>query len=119
MRRQQAKDMIIEGVRRLVVSAIDYSAFITDPWDQALTTWATSYLEAFSAHPNTIRLLATTPVRCEALIVQYGAAAGKLLRAGWPAAEILKVIIAMESFRSRIGTRRRRTRTDGRRGGAR
>ncbi|BBH69779.1 tetracycline repressor, C-all-alpha domain protein [Actinoplanes sp. OR16] len=92
------KDAIVEGVRHLVVSGIDYSAFALEPWDAALGAWARSYLDAFAAHPNTIRLLATTPVRADALLRQYEAAVACLLRAGWPSSEVMHVITAVESY---------------------
>jgi AcrR family transcriptional regulator len=93
-----SKAEIIEGVRAIVVSKIDYFDFGVAPWDIALKGWARSYLAAFSAHPNTIGLLATTPVSSEELIQQYEAAAAALLEAGWPASEVLFVITAIESL---------------------
>jgi AcrR family transcriptional regulator len=92
------KDAIVEGVRHLVVSGVDHATFALAPWDVALAAWARSYLAAFAAHPNTIRLLATTPVRADALLRQYEAAVACLLRAGWPDAEIMFVITTVESY---------------------
>jgi AcrR family transcriptional regulator len=92
------KDAIVEGVRHLIVSGIDHAGFALDPWDEALTGWARSYRAAFAAHPNTIRMLATTPVRADALLRQYEAAVGCLLRAGWPDAEVMHVITTIESY---------------------
>ena len=63
-----------------------------------LAAWARSYLAAFAEHPNTIRLLATTPVRAGALLRQYEAAVGCLLRAGWPDADVMHVITTVESY---------------------
>ncbi|GIF21579.1 AcrR family transcriptional regulator [Actinoplanes tereljensis] len=93
-----SRDAIVEGVRHLVVAGIDHGGFALDPWDEALTAWARSYLAAFAAHPNTIRMLASTPVRADALLRQYEAAVGCLLRAGWPDAEVMHVIITVESY---------------------
>jgi AcrR family transcriptional regulator len=92
------KRTIIEGVRDLVVSRIDADVFTTLPWPDALRAWGRSYLRAFAAHPQTIRLLATTPVRAPALIAQYEAAARALLAAGWPEGEVMHVITGVESY---------------------
>jgi AcrR family transcriptional regulator len=92
------KAEIIEGVRHLVVSGIDYSAFGSAPWDIALKAWGRSYLSAFAAHPNTIPLLATTPVSAVALVAQYDAAAAALMQAGWPDTEVMHVVTAVESL---------------------
>jgi len=93
-----SKSTIIEGVRELVVSSIDPSVFETLPWPEALAEWARSYLRAFAAHPHTIALLATTPVRAAAFVVQYETAAQALLKAGWPDDQVMQVITSVESY---------------------
>ena len=89
---------VIELVRRRVASTIDPSVFATTPWDEALTAWARSYREAFSRHTGAIRLLATGTVRDPGVVESYRAAARSLRAAGFPAARIMSVITATESF---------------------
>ncbi|GAA2625892.1 TetR/AcrR family transcriptional regulator C-terminal domain-containing protein [Paractinoplanes durhamensis] len=92
------KEAIVEGVRHLVVAGIDHTPFALTPWPEALSAWARSYLAAFAAHPHAIRLPAAAPVRTGALLRQYEAAVGCLLRAGWPDHEVMHVITAVESY---------------------
>ncbi|MGO1311447.1 MAG: TetR/AcrR family transcriptional regulator, partial [Brevibacterium aurantiacum] len=61
---------LIELMRARIVADIDVAAFASVgtsaraiPWERALEFWARSYLRAFAAHPNLIRLLATTEIR--------------------------------------------------------
>lgn len=89
---------VIEMVRVLVSRRIDDSAFDRMPWDEAFVVWAQSYLDAFSAHPGAVRLLATEPIRDPSLIAAYGPVVSGLRRAGFPDDEILAVIIAAENF---------------------
>jgi AcrR family transcriptional regulator len=89
---------VIELVRVLVTNRIDGSAFDSLPWDEALPIWARSYLDAFSAHPTAIRLLATEPVRDPSIVAVYNSVASGLRRAGFPDDQILAVITAAENF---------------------
>ena len=89
---------VIELLRVLATNRIDGSAFDTLPWDQAFPLWARSFLEAFSAHPAAIRLLATEPVRDPSLVAVYSSVASGLRRAGFPDDEIMAVITAAENF---------------------
>jgi AcrR family transcriptional regulator len=92
------RSQVIELVRMLVTKRIDDSAFDRLPWDEAFTVWAQSYLDAFSAHPASIRLLATEPVRDPSLVAAYSPVASGLRRAGFPDHQILAVITAAENF---------------------
>lgn len=89
---------LIELVRVLATSRVDGSAFDTLPWDEAFPIWAQSFLDAFSAHPAAIRLLATEPVRDPSLVAIYNSIASGLRRAGFPDDEILGIITAAEDF---------------------
>ncbi|MGE0819639.1 MAG: TetR/AcrR family transcriptional regulator [Candidatus Nanopelagicales bacterium] len=92
-----SKAVIIEGVRDLVVSEMDYSAFGTERWDVALEAWARSYRDAFAAHPNTVTLLYTTPVDADATYVMYEAVTAGLAGGGWPV-EMTVPIMAMVEY---------------------
>src|SRR3954470_769892 len=83
---------LIERVRVAATRRIDGSAFDELPWDEALAVWARSFLDAFSAHPKAIRLLATEPVRDRSLVAVYCAVASGLRRAGVPDDRIITVI---------------------------
>ena len=89
---------VIELVRVLVSHRIDDAAFDRLPWDEAFVVWARSYLDAFSAHPAAVRLLATEPIRDPALLAAYNPVAAGLSRAGFADDEIIAVITAAESF---------------------
>src|SRR5689334_3807148 len=89
---------LIELVRVHATKRIDGSAFDEVPWDAAFPVWAGSFLDAFSAHPTAIRLLATEPVRDPSLVAVYGSVASGLRRAGFPDDEILAIITAAENL---------------------
>lgn len=89
---------VIELVRVLVSHRIDDAAFDRLPWEEAFVVWARSYLDAFSAHPAAVRLLATEPIRDPALLAAYNPVAAGLCRAGFADDEIIAVITAAESF---------------------
>jgi AcrR family transcriptional regulator len=89
---------VIELVRVLATNRIDGSAFDRLPWDEAFPIWAQSFLDAFSAHPTAIRLLATEPVRDPSLVAVYSSVASGLRRAGFPDNQILAVITAAEDL---------------------
>lgn len=95
----ESKDEVIAGIRELISDRIDVSAFATQPWDDALAQWAHSYRHAFAAHPPTIAILATMPLRGATRTMRmYEVVVAALGRAGWPEAEILPSIVALESF---------------------
>lgn len=90
---------LIAGVRELISDRIDVECFEQMPWDRALERWADSYRAAFAAHPPTIALLATTPLTVASRTsLMYDAVVSALVRAGWPEARALSVIVAVESF---------------------
>jgi AcrR family transcriptional regulator len=93
-----SKNDIVELVRHLIVADIDYTMFASQAWDQALAAWAVSYRAAFAAHPDTIKLLATTPIRDDATLVMYEHVFDNLVAAGWPPQSVMSVITALESF---------------------
>lgn len=60
---------IIEGIRALV--AADMIPPETRSWPEAVTTWATSYRDAFAAHPAAIPLLVGQTVTDPSTLAQY------------------------------------------------
>ena len=88
---------LIELVRAQIVAGIDVSAFGRHPWDVALETWASSYLTAFAAHPNLIRLLATTPIRDVSTFAMYDAVVSSLVSSGWPIEDAVAVMRTVEA----------------------
>ncbi|RAD54241.1 TetR family transcriptional regulator, partial [Burkholderia multivorans] len=97
-------DDLIEAMRARIVADIDVSAFAAVgsaasaesaaggvSWDVALELWARSYLRAFAAHPNLIRLLATTSIRDRSTYAMYDVVVAGLRRGGWPESEVIAV----------------------------
>lgn len=88
---------LIELIRARIVAGIDTSAFDSEPWDSALAAWARSYLRAFAAHPNLIRLLATTPIRDVSTFEMYDIVIGSLVDSGWPIQDAVAVMRTVEA----------------------
>ncbi|MFC9594722.1 TetR/AcrR family transcriptional regulator [Streptomyces sp. NPDC056944] len=91
------RDGIVELLRERVAGAIDGATLDREPWDAAMAAWARSYRAAFAAHPRTIPLLTTSPVRAPKVLAQYERAVGRLLDAGFALADVMPVIIALEN----------------------
>ena len=92
------RDGIVELLRERVAAAIDPGTLDLAPWDVALEAWARSYRAAFAAHPKTIPLLMTSPVRAPRVLEQYERAVTLLLDAGFAPAEVMPLIIALENL---------------------
>ncbi|MDF2575483.1 MAG: Transcriptional regulator, TetR family [Agromyces sp.] len=88
---------LIELMRARIVADIDVSAFGRKPWDAALESWAKSYLTAFAAHPNLIRLLATTPIHDVSTFVMYDTVVSSLVSSGWPVRDAVAVMRTVEA----------------------
>lgn len=88
---------LVELVRARIVVDIDTSVFERDTWDVALDAWARSYLTAFAAHPNLIRLLATTPIRDVTTFEIYDVVIGALVDGGWPLQDAVAVMRTVEA----------------------
>lgn len=89
---------VVELVRERVSASIDTATLGLRPWDAALTAWARSYRAAFAAHPHAIPLLMTSPVRAPKVLRQYEQAVRLLLDTGFPLAEVMTVITALENL---------------------
>lgn len=92
-----SRDELIELVRARIVEDIDTSPFAEHPWDVALEAWARSYLTVFAAHPNLIRVLATTPIRDVSTFVIYDDVIGALIDGGWPLHDAVAVMRTVEA----------------------
>lgn len=95
---------LIELMRARIVADIDVAAFASAgtsaraiPWERALESWARSYLRAFAAHPNLIRLLATTEIRDLSTYEMYDAVIVGLRRGGWPESRTVAVMRTVEA----------------------
>ncbi|MFF2388811.1 TetR/AcrR family transcriptional regulator C-terminal domain-containing protein [Agromyces sp. NPDC058104] len=92
-----SRDELIELVRARIVEGIDTSPFDGQPWDVGLEGWARSYLTVFAAHPNLIRVLATTPIRDVSTFVIYDTVIGALIDGGWPLQDAVAVMRTVEA----------------------
>ena len=90
------KAEIVEAVRDLVVAEMDWSAFATHAWDEALEAFARSYRAAFARHPTTVPLLTATPVVAPGALTMYDDVCAALVRAGWPPARVVTVVASVE-----------------------
>ncbi|WP_193080492.1 TetR/AcrR family transcriptional regulator C-terminal domain-containing protein [Brevibacterium aurantiacum] len=95
---------LIELMRARIVADIEVAAFASVgtsaraiPWERALEFWARSYLRAFAAHPNLIRLLATTEIRDLSTYEMYDAVIAGLRRGGWPESRTVAVMRTVEA----------------------
>lgn len=102
---------LIEAMRARIVEGIDIVQFAdadadadggaaggeASSWDVALERWARSYLRAFAAHPNLIRLLATTSIRDRSTYAMYDSIVAGLERGGWPEGQVIAVIRTVEA----------------------
>lgn len=78
------KDDLLDDIATGIMSAVDTSAFETEPWDAALAAWARSYRSALVAHPNFVPYLAAGPGRRAENLRAADAVHGGLVGAGWP-----------------------------------
>lgn len=91
------REDLIERMRGVIVEDIDISSFATETWDKALINWAESYLAAFAARPNCIRLLATTPITDPTTLRMYDAVVVSLVGGGWPHGDAIAVMRTVEA----------------------
>ncbi|MEU9443548.1 TetR/AcrR family transcriptional regulator C-terminal domain-containing protein [Streptomyces sp. NPDC048304] len=92
------RDGIVELLRERVSAAIDTATLDLTPWDKAIEAWARSYRAAFAAHPRTIPLLMTSPVRAPRVLAQYERAVSLLLNAGFGRAVVMPLIVALDNL---------------------
>lgn len=93
------KDELLVGVQEVITDAIDSAMFATQPWAQAVTSWARSYRAAFVRHPRAIPLFATSPVAGAIRTMEmYERVIRGFADAGWSAERIIPAVVALESF---------------------
>lgn len=100
------KDELLHDIANSIMATVDTSGFDLD-WPTGLRTWARSYREALTAHPNLVPFIASGPARRVSSLRGADAIHGGLTRAGWPrryatmigaSAKYLVVGSAMGSF---------------------
>lgn len=89
---------VIEEVRGIISARIDASAFATQPWAEAVVTWAHSYRSAFAPHPKLIPLLMSKASTSPVILGVYEEFTRAASRDGWADSDILPVLTALESF---------------------
>ncbi|GAA0456334.1 TetR/AcrR family transcriptional regulator [Streptomyces olivaceiscleroticus] len=89
---------VIELLRERVTDAIDSGTLAGVDWDVALENWARSYRAAFAAHPRTIPMLMTAPVRAPGVLAQYETVAGLLLAAGFAPPLVLPIVTGLDNI---------------------
>ncbi|MGW0749610.1 TetR/AcrR family transcriptional regulator [Streptomyces sp. NPDC002587] len=96
----RTKDEILEAVADAVSARVDLSVFETcgPDWRSALHTWAHSYRDALSDHPNIVPVLARGPGRRPAGLRLADAVFGAMTAAGWPAAHATRIGALMRYF---------------------
>ena len=94
-----AKQDLLRWIQDHVNEGIDASGFASEPWDVALERWARSYREAYARHAPLVPVIAVAPVAgAPHTIAMYERVAAGLRAGGWPAAAVVDVIVAVESF---------------------
>ncbi|GAA3811306.1 TetR/AcrR family transcriptional regulator [Streptomyces phyllanthi] len=92
------RDEIISLMRQELALTTGGGEDWSQPWEQALESWARSYLSTFAAHPGAVPLLATAPLTEPFMHAMYEKVAELLLTAGFAESEIMPLITALESF---------------------
>ncbi|TLS43706.1 TetR/AcrR family transcriptional regulator [Streptomyces montanus] len=95
------RDEIISLMREelvLTTGAGQDAQIWSQPWEQALDSWARTYLSAFAAHPGAVPLLATAPLAEPFMHAMYENAAELLLTAGFAEDQVMPLITALENF---------------------
>jgi len=89
---------LVSLVRALVVSEIHDPTIVDLPWDEAIRRFGIAYYRAFVAHPNTVQVLSTTPVRDAATIAMYETFMQVFDRAGGELQRSLEALIGLETL---------------------
>ncbi|MHA7261872.1 TetR/AcrR family transcriptional regulator [Arthrobacter sp. TMN-37] len=94
-----SKQEVLRWVQDHVMTMVDFSAFATEPWDEAVRRWAWSYREVFARHAPLVPVIAVMPVTDAAETLRmYEEVARGFLAAGWPEERVVPAIVALESF---------------------
>ncbi|WP_049822582.1 TetR/AcrR family transcriptional regulator [Arthrobacter sp. H41] len=94
-----SKQEVLRWVQDHVMTMVDFSAFATEPWDEAVRRWAWSYREVFARHAPLVPVIAVLPVTDAAdTLRMYEEVARGFLADGWPEDRVVPAIVALESF---------------------
>jgi len=94
-----SKQELLLLVEDSLMGRVDVSAFLDQPWEQAVSIWAHSYRNVFSSHLPLIPVIALLPVtNAPQTLLMYEAVTEGFLQAGWPSERIIDAIVALESF---------------------
>ncbi|MET4058726.1 AcrR family transcriptional regulator [Arthrobacter sp. UYP6] len=95
----ESKQEVLRWLQDYVMSSVDISGFADLSWDEALRAWARSYRDVFARHTPLIPVIAVLQVSgAPRTLAMYEAVTEGLVRAGWPAAQIVPAVVALESF---------------------
>jgi AcrR family transcriptional regulator len=94
-----SKQEVLVWLQDHVMTMVDVSGFVAEPWDEAIRRWAWSYRDVFARHAPLIPLVAVLPVTgAPETLKMYEIVAVGLAQAGVPPATIVPAIVAVESF---------------------
>lgn len=82
-----------------LTALVDVSGFGSQPWEDAVRTWAWSYRDVFAQHTPLIPVIAVLPVTdAPQTLAMYETVSAAFLDAGFPRERIVSAIVALESF---------------------
>ncbi|MBS1893520.1 MAG: TetR family transcriptional regulator [Actinobacteria bacterium] len=91
----RSKQALLDAVAEHVFEAVDTSAFQRLGWREALESWAWSYYEALSAHPNLVPHLVVAFGRLDAALSRADQVYAGLRQAGWSASRATRIAAGM------------------------
>lgn len=93
------RDQIVELLRERAMSAVQLpDDDPSRPWTETLGDIMRSYRDSFARYPRLIPLLTIHAVNSTQAIVMYNSVAVTLARAGFDAADTLRIITTMDNF---------------------
>lgn len=87
---------LVDLVRQLVVAEIYNPGVFELPWEEGFWQFGVDYYRAFTAHPNTIQVLSTTPVHDEITLRMYEGFLAMLCRDGWASEKAFEAMLGLE-----------------------
>jgi AcrR family transcriptional regulator len=94
-----SKDDILRLMEEHLITQVNVTAFITQPWEEAVRLWAVSYRDVFSRHTPLIPVIAVLPVtNAPKTLAMYEAVSNGFRSARIPEQHIIPAIVALESF---------------------
>jgi AcrR family transcriptional regulator len=93
------RDQIVELLRERAMSEVDFPEDCPDrPWTDVVADIMRSYRRSYARYPRLIPLLTLHPVNSTHAFIMYNALAVTLRRAGFDAADTLRVITMFDCF---------------------